>query len=58
MQFMDNYNYFRYLKGANEVNYIQYFQQAVLLYLLKALYYARICSYAACIIIMPKIMLA
>ena len=48
MQFLDNYNYFGYLKGANEVNR-QYFQQAVLLCLLKALYtyYARICSYAA-----------
>jgi len=34
------------MKGANEVNR-QYFQQAVLLCLLKALYYARICSYAA-----------
>jgi len=31
MQFLDNYNYFGYLKGANEVNR-QYFQQAVLLY--------------------------
>ena len=55
MQFLDNY---RYLKGANEVNR-QYFQQAVLLCLLRALYYAGICSYAAyIIIIMPKIMLA
>ena len=36
---LDNYNYFGYLKGANEVNR-QYFQQAVLLCLLKALYYA------------------
>jgi len=43
MQVLDNY---RYLKGANEV-YRQYFQQAVLLCLLKALYYAGICSYAA-----------
>jgi len=25
MQFLDNYNYFGYLKGANEVN-TQYFQ--------------------------------
>ena len=58
MQFLDNYNYFGYLKGANEVNR-PYFQQAALLCLLKALYYAGICSYAACIIIiMPKIMLA
>ena len=39
MQFLDNYNYFGYLKGANEVNR-QYFQQAVLLCLLGALYYA------------------
>ena len=46
MQFLDNYNYFGYLKGANEVNR-QYFQQAVLLCLQKALYYAGICSYAA-----------
>jgi len=52
MQVLDNY---RYLKGANEV-YRQYFQQAVLLCLLKALYYAGICSDAACIIIIvPKI---
>jgi len=29
MQSLDNYNYFGYLKGANEVNW-QYFQQAVL----------------------------
>ena len=36
MQFLDNYNY---LKGANEVNR-EYFQQAVLLCLLRALYYA------------------
>jgi len=50
MQFLDNYNYLGYLKGANEVNK-QYFQQAVLLCLLKALYYAGICSYAACIIL-------
>jgi len=57
MQFLDNYNYFGYLKGDNEVNR-QYFQQAVLLCLLKALYYAGICSYAACIILCPKIMLA
>jgi len=42
------------LKGANEVNR-QYFQQAVLLCLLKALYYAGICSYAACIILCPKL---
>jgi len=34
---LDNYNYFGYLKGANEVSR-QYFQQAVLLCLLKALY--------------------
>ena len=39
MQFLDNYNYFGYLKGVNEMNR-QYFQQAVLLCLLKALYYA------------------
>jgi len=39
MQLLDNYNYFGYLKGANEVNR-QYFQQALLLWLLKALYYA------------------
>ena len=39
MQFLDNYNYFGYLKGVNEVNR-QYFQQAVLLCLLRALYYA------------------
>ena len=45
MQFLDNYNYFGYLKGANEVNR-QYLQQAVLLCWLKALYYAGICSYA------------
>jgi len=50
MQFLDNYNYFGYLKGANEVNR-QYFQQALLLWLLKALYYAGICSYATCIIL-------
>ena len=43
-----------YLKGANEVNR-QYFQQAVLLCLLKALYYVGICSYAACIILCPKL---
>jgi len=30
MQFLDNHNYFGYLKGVNEVNR-QYFQQAVLL---------------------------
>jgi len=40
MQFLENYNYFGYLKGANEVNR-QYFQQAVLLCLLKALYNGR-----------------
>jgi len=39
MQFLDNYNYFGYLKGANEVNRLQ---QAVLLCSLKALYYAGI----------------
>ena len=39
MQFLDKYNYFGYLKGANEVNR-QYFQQAVLLCLLRAPYYA------------------
>ena len=50
---LDNYNYLGFLKGANEVNR-QYFQQAVLLCLLKALYYARICSYTACIIC-PKL---
>ena len=52
---LDNYNYFGYLKGANEVNR-QYFQQAVLLCLLKALYlyFAGICSYAACIILCPN----
>jgi len=54
MQFFDNYNYFGYLKGANEVN-TQYFQQAVLLCLPKALYHAGICSYAACIILCPKL---
>jgi len=54
MQFLDNYNYFGHLKGANEVNR-QYFQQAVLLCLLKALYYARKWSYAACIILCPKL---
>ena len=47
-------NHFGYLKGANEVNR-QYFQQAVLLCLLRALYYAGICSYAACIILCPKL---
>jgi len=37
----------------------QYFQQAVLLRLLKALYYAGICSYVCCMYrIMLKIMLA
>ena len=41
---LDNHNYFGYLKGANEVNC----QQAVLLCLLRALYYTGICSYAAC----------
>jgi len=51
---LDNYNYFGYLKGVNEVNR-QYFQQAVLLCLLKALCYAGICSYAACIILCPKL---
>ena len=45
---------FEHLKGANEVNR-QYFQQAALLCLLKALYYAGICSYAACIILCPKL---
>jgi len=36
----------------------QYFQQAVLLCLLKALYYAGICSYAACIILLcPKLIM-
>jgi len=54
MQVLDNYNYFGYMKGANEVNR-QYFQQAVLLCLLKALYCAGICSYAACIILCPKL---
>ena len=49
-----NYNHFGYLKDANEVNR-QYFQQAVLLCLLKALDYAGICSYAACIILCPKL---
>jgi len=52
MQFLDNYIYFGYLKGANEVNRLQ---QAVLLCLLKALYYAGICSYAACIILCQKL---
>ena len=42
------------LKGANEVNR-EYFQQAVLLCLLKALYYAGIFSYAACTILCPKL---
>jgi len=51
MQFLDNYDY---LKGANEVNR-RYFQHTVLLCLLKALYFARICSYAACIILCPKL---
>ena len=49
--------YFVCQKGANEVNR-QYFQQAVLLYLLTALYYyyyAGTCSYAACIILCPKL---
>jgi len=54
MQFLDNYNYFGYLKGASEVNR-QYLQQAVLLCLLKALYYAVIYSYAACIILCPEL---
>jgi len=44
-----NYTYFGYLKGANEVDK-QCFHQAVLLCLLKALYYAGKFSYAACII--------
>jgi len=35
-----NYNHLGYLKGANEVKR-QYFQQAVLFGLLKALYYAQ-----------------
>ena len=47
-------NYFGYLKGANEMNR-QYFQQAVLLCLLKVLYYVGICSYASCIILCPKL---
>jgi len=37
MQFLDNHKYFGYLKGANEVNR-EYFQQAVLLCLLRVLY--------------------
>jgi len=51
-----HYNYFGYLKGANEVNR-QYFQLAVLLCLLKALYYAGICSYMCCMygILCPKL---
>jgi len=51
---LDNYNYFGYLKGANKVNRL-YFQQAVLLCLLRALYYAGIYSYAACIILCSKL---
>ena len=43
---LELYNYFGYLKGAYEVNR-QYFQQAIPLCLLKVLYYAGICSYAA-----------
>ena len=62
MQFYDNYKYFGYLKGANEVNR-EYFQQAVhlLLCLLRALYYIRWNMLLCCMyhnIIMPKIMLA
>ena len=45
---------YKHLKGTNEV-YRQYFQQAVLLCLLKALYHAGICSYAACIMLCPKL---
>ena len=45
MQFSDNYNYFGYLKAANEVNR-QYFQQAAPLFLLKALYYDAACMMA------------
>jgi len=41
------------MKGANEVNRL-YFQQAVLLCLLKALYYAGICSCASCIMPRPN----
>jgi len=37
------------------MKWIEYFQQAVLLCLLKALYYAGICSYATCIILCPKL---
>ena len=37
------------------MKWIEYFQQAVLLCLLRALYYAGICSYAACIILCPKL---
>jgi len=51
--FGTSYNYW-YMKGANEVNK-QYFQQAVPLCLLKALYYAGICSYAACIVLCSKL---
>ena len=37
------------------MKWIEYFQQAVLLCLLRALCYAGICSYAACIILCPKL---
>ena len=37
------------------MKWIEYFQQAVLLCLLRALYYAGICSYAACIILCQKL---
>ena len=46
-----NCNHFEY---ANEV-IRQYFQQAVLLHLLRALYHAGICSYATCNILCPKL---
>jgi len=51
-----NYNHLGYLKGANEVKR-QYFQQAVLLCWLKALYYAGIYMlFCFTQHIMPKIM--
>jgi len=53
MQIISFWNY-KYLKGTNEVDR-QYFQQAVLLCLLRALYYAGICSYAAYIMLCPKL---
>jgi len=54
MQFLDNYNYFGYLKGANEVN-TQYFQQAVLAKSTVLGWNMLLCCMYH---IMPKIMLA